>query len=105
MFAPDGIGEVGPDDEAVEVGDHQEWRVLERFPIVEQLLVGPFEILVMPLVLPAKVPAKPDVRPAIATTRLACALLEGVRYVIILVAAYKVKLRVSFPLRTYVYNS
>ncbi len=80
VFTPDRIREVGADDEAIEVGDHEERRVLQRFPIVEELLVGPLEVLVMPLVLPAKVSAKPDVGPPIAPARLGRTLLEGIRF-------------------------
>jgi hypothetical protein len=62
----------------VEITDHKEWQVLQRLSIVEKLLVGCFEILVMTFVLPAEVSAKPDVCPAVTTIRLGRSLLEGV---------------------------
>src|SRR5947209_2454529 len=78
MLAPDRIGEVRANDDAVEVGDHEEGWVLQRLPIVEELFIGLFEVLVMAFVLPTEVPAKPDVRPPTATARLGRTLLESI---------------------------
>ena len=57
------VGEVGVDLEALQVADNQEGRVFQGLAILEQLLVGGGEVLVLALILPAEVAALPDVRP------------------------------------------
>ena len=72
------VGEVGVDLEAVEVADHQEGRVVQRFAVLQQLAVGGGQVLALALVLPGEVAALPHVGEAVAALHLAGALLEGV---------------------------
>ena len=71
--------EVGVDLEAVEVADDQQRRVLEVLAVVQELLVGGLQVLVLALVLPGEVAALPDVGEAVPAAGLGDALLEGVR--------------------------
>ena len=73
----DGVGEVGVDLEAVHVAHDQERRVLQDFAVLEELLVGGVEVLVLALVLPGEEALLPDVGPALAAALLARPILEG----------------------------
>lgn len=73
-----GVGEVGADDDPVEIGDDQQRRVFEVVLVPQELVVGLVEVLVRPLVLPGEVTAIPDVGPPLAAGRFGGALLEGV---------------------------
>ena len=72
-------GEVGVDHDAVHVADDQQRRVLQGLAVLEELLVGRVEVLVLALVLPGEVAPLPDVGPAVAAAVLRRALLEGER--------------------------
>ena len=72
------VGEVGVDLEAVEVADDEQRRVLKSLAVLQELLVGGGQVLVLALVLPGEVAALPDVGEAIAADGLLGALLEGV---------------------------
>ena len=71
-------GEVGVDLEAIEVADHEERRVLQGLAILEQLLIGGLQVLVLAFILPAEPGLHPDVGPALAAVGFLDALLEGV---------------------------
>ena len=73
----DGVGEVGVDDDAVDVADHEERRVLEALAVLEELLVGAGEVGVLALVLPGEAAALPDIGPALAAALAISTRLEG----------------------------
>ncbi len=73
-----GAGEVGGDDDAVEVAGDEEGRVFEVVLVADELAVGGVEVLVRALVLPGEVVAVPDVGEAFAAAELFGAALEGV---------------------------
>jgi hypothetical protein len=62
----------------LEVGDHEERRVLERVSVPLQLEVRGLEVLALALVLPGEEALLPDVGEAITSVELLGALLEGV---------------------------
>jgi hypothetical protein len=66
------------DLKAVQVAHHQQRRILQRLPILQQLLVGGAQVLVLALVFPGEVAALPDIGEPAATADLLDALLEGV---------------------------
>ena len=76
--ALDGVGEVGVDLEAVQVAHDEEGRAGEVFAVLEKLLVGRGQVLVLALVLPGEVAPVPDVGVAFPAAGLGDALLEGV---------------------------
>lgn len=73
-----GAREVGVDLEAIEIADDEERRVFERLAVLQHLLVGGVEVLVLPFVFPAEVLLHPDVGPALTTFGFADAALEAV---------------------------
>jgi len=73
-----GTREVGADDDAVKVADHQQGRVGQRVAVEQELIVGRVEILVFALVFPAEKAFFPHVREAVAAAVLGDAFLETV---------------------------
>jgi hypothetical protein len=73
----DGVGEVGVDDNAVEVTQHQQRRAGERVPVQQELVVGCVQIFVLALVFPAEKALFPYVRKAVAAAVLGDTLLEA----------------------------
>jgi hypothetical protein len=66
------------DLEPVKVANNEEGRILQRFPVLQELAVGGLEVPLLAFVLPAEVTALPHISPAISTSDLFRALLEGV---------------------------
>jgi hypothetical protein len=64
------------DHEPRHVADHQQRRVLQRLPVLEELVVRLLEARAGALVLPGEEAALPDVGPAVAAAVLARAPLE-----------------------------
>ena len=64
--------------ESIQIAHDQKWRILERFAIVEQLLVCGCEVFALSLVLPGEVLPLPDIGESIAPIYLARALFECV---------------------------
>ena len=77
MGLRDGAGEVGVDDDAVEVARDEIRRVRERVAVAEQLVVGSVQVLGLALVFPAEAILLPHVREAVAPAVLLDALLEA----------------------------
>lgn len=73
-----GAGEVGVDFEAVKIADDQERRVVERFAVLEELVVGRLEVGPLLFVFPAEMVLHPDVGPAFAAVGFGGAALEAV---------------------------
>ena len=65
-----GFGEIGVDDDAVQIADDEEGRAGEGVAIEEELVVGVFQILVLAFVFPAKEILFPDIGEAIAAAVL-----------------------------------
>jgi hypothetical protein len=59
--------EVGVNLDFVKVGNDQDRRVFERFPVEVELVIGGFQVGATALVLPGKVPTIPDIGPAVAS--------------------------------------
>lgn len=71
-------GEVGADDDPLDVADDQQRRVLEVLAVVEQLAVGGVQVGATSLVLPSKEPPTPHIGEAGGAVELGDALLEAV---------------------------
>ncbi len=71
--------EVGVNLDVVEVGNNQDRRVFERFPVGAELVIGGFEIGAPALVFPCEVIPIPNIRPAVATHRFGGTALERER--------------------------
>ena len=76
--ALDGVGKVGVDDDALEIGDDQQRRVQQRLAVLEKLAVRLVQISVLALVLPGEIAHLPDVGPTLPAGDLAGAGLEGI---------------------------
>ena len=74
-----GVGEIGVDDDALDVADDQERRVLQRFSVLEELLIRLLQVSIGSLVLPAEEALLPDVGKPLAAGGLLNRLLEGKR--------------------------
>ena len=72
----DGVGEVGVDQQAAEVADDEQGRILQRLTVLEQLLVGRVQVGAGLLVLDGKATLVPDVGVALAALLLRDLLLE-----------------------------
>ena len=72
------VREVGVYVETVKVADHEQRGILERLAVLQQLVIGCLQVLVLALVLPGEVAALPHVGEAVATAGLLRALLKGV---------------------------
>lgn len=75
--ALDGVGEVGVNEDAFDIGDDEERRVLQRLAVLEQLLIGAVQVGVLALVLPGEVALLPDVGPALTAALFGGAGFEG----------------------------
>ena len=75
--ALDAVGEVAVDRDRLDVADDQQRRVLQRFPVLQQLAVGLLHAAARPFVLDGEVAAIPDIGPALAAALLGRAGLEG----------------------------
>ena len=73
----DGLGEVGMDDDAVEVADDEEGRAGEGVAVEEELIVGVVQILVLALIFQTEEILFPDIGEAIAAAVLFRALLKA----------------------------
>jgi hypothetical protein len=73
------VGEVGSDDEALEIARHQERRILQGILVAQELVIGGVEVLPLPLVLPAEESLLPDVRESLATAVFRGPLFEAER--------------------------
>jgi hypothetical protein len=71
-------GEVRVDLDGREVGDDEEWRVLKRVLVVDQLAEGGAQIATLALVLEGEEAALPDVREPVTAAELLGPLLERV---------------------------
>ena len=71
----DGVSEVGVNDDALDVGNDEQRRVLERFPVEQELVIGFVQVLVFALVLPGEEALFPNIGPA-----LTAPLLVGSRF-------------------------
>jgi len=72
-----GVGEIGVDDDSVQVADDEEERVGERVAVKEELVIGVVQILVLTLVFPAEEILFPDIGEAIAAAVLFRALFKA----------------------------
>ena len=70
--------EVGMDLEPVHVADDEQGRVVERFTVAQELIVGSVEVLVLSLVLPGEVSLFPNIGPAFPTPVFRCPLVKRV---------------------------
>jgi hypothetical protein len=69
--------EIGADDVAVEIADHEQRRIQQRFPVTEQLTVGLVEVLFLALVFPGEAALFPHVRKAaLARFRFLAGIIE-----------------------------
>ena len=75
----DGAGEVGADDNAVHVTDHEQRRVADRVFVEEQLIEGGSQVFVLALVFGFEEALLPDIGEAVAATVLGGAFLETER--------------------------
>jgi len=66
------------DLEPIEVGDHQQRRVVERLAVVVELPAGRLQVLALALVLPREVAALPDVGEAATAVELLGPFSKGV---------------------------
>ena len=71
------VRKVGVDVQLLRVAGNEQWRILQRFTVLKQLLVGGGQALARPLVFDGKVPLVPDIGPAVATAQLGRAGFEG----------------------------
>jgi len=72
-----GIGEVGVDDDPVEVRNHKQRRVFKRFPVQQELRIGRLQILVFALVFPAEKPLLPNIGPSFRAALFTGSFFEG----------------------------
>ncbi len=72
------VGEVGVNFEADKVADYEQRGIFEIGAVIEQLLVGGFEVFMLALVFPAEEAALPDVGEALVFADLVDVFLEGV---------------------------
>ena len=72
-----GFGEIGADDDAVQVADDEDWRAGEGIAVEEELIIGVVQILVLALVFPAEEILFPDIGEAIAAAVLLRALFKA----------------------------
>ena len=72
----DGLGEIGVDDDAVQVADDEDGRTGEGVAVEEELIVSVVQILVLAFVFPAEEILFPDIGEAIAAAVLFRALFK-----------------------------
>ena len=72
-----GLGEIGVDDDAVQVADDEDGRTGEGVSVEEELIVGVVQILVLALVFPAEEILFPDIGKAVAAAVLFRALFKA----------------------------
>lgn len=72
-----GVGEIGVDDDSVQVADDEEERVGERVAVEEELIICVVQILMLALVFPAEEILFPDIGEAIAAAVLFRALFKA----------------------------
>ena len=72
-----GLGEIGVDDDAVQVADDEDGRTGEGVAVKEKLIVGVVQILVLAFVFPAEEILFPDIGEAIAAAVLFCAFFKA----------------------------
>ena len=72
-----GLGEIGVDDDSVQVADDEYRRAGERVAVQEKLVIGVVQILVLALVFPAEEILFPDIGEAIAAAVFFRALFKA----------------------------
>ena len=65
------------DDDLLHVRDDQQWRIQQRFPVLEQLLVSLGKVFVLARVLPGKVVLLPYVGSTLPPTLFGGTLLKS----------------------------
>jgi hypothetical protein len=73
----DGLGEVGVDDDPVQVADDEEGRIGEGIAVEQKLIVGGSQVLVLALLFPAEEVLFPDIGEAVAPAMLFRPLFEA----------------------------
>ena len=76
-FALHRVGEIGVDHDRLQIGHHQQRRVLQGIGVHFQLFVGAFETLVRAFGFPAEKAFFPDIRPTLAAGGFAGAVFVG----------------------------
>ena len=71
------VGPVGVDPDAVHVADDQQGRIFQGDAVLQQLVVGFFQIFSRALIFPRKAFLAPNVRPAFAAAGLRGTFFEG----------------------------
>ena len=71
------VHEIGVDDDALHIRNHQQRRIEQRFPVLQQLLIGRIQVFVLALVLPGEKALLPYICPALTAALLADTRLEG----------------------------
>src|SRR5206468_10012382 len=57
----DGAVEIGADDVAIEIANHEQWRIKQRFAITQELLIGSVQVFLFAFVFQSEEAAFPDI--------------------------------------------